>query len=175
MPPPGPPNSTIRSGHDPECHHLRTPRWKRCRRNAPHEPRQHDQAENPHTSLDSSPPAPTLIQESSSHPIRRWREPDPNIGPAEGTWCCRECRFSSEPVGSLARWRGIASRGDISPFRNLRRVTRYRGFESSSLQRRVFCEPDFFDAHQARAAARSLMTTSGSPVRRATAAAASSG
>jgi hypothetical protein len=28
---------------------LRTPRWKqRCRRNAPHEPRQHDQAENPH-------------------------------------------------------------------------------------------------------------------------------
>jgi hypothetical protein len=27
---------------------LRTPRWNRCRRNAPHEPRQHDQVENPH-------------------------------------------------------------------------------------------------------------------------------
>jgi hypothetical protein len=61
---------------------------------------------------------------------------------AEGTWCCRECRFSSEPVGSLARWRGIASRGDISPSRNLRRVTRYRGFESSSLQQRVTYEPE---------------------------------
>jgi hypothetical protein len=30
------------------CHHLRTPRWNRCRRNAPHELRQHDQVENPH-------------------------------------------------------------------------------------------------------------------------------
>jgi hypothetical protein len=27
---------------------LRTPRWNRCRRNAPHELRQHDQVENPH-------------------------------------------------------------------------------------------------------------------------------
>ena len=34
--PPGPPNSTIRSGHSiRRCHHLRTPRWNRCRRNAP--------------------------------------------------------------------------------------------------------------------------------------------
>jgi len=47
--PPGPPNSTIRSGHSiRRCHHLRTPRWNRCRRNAPHELRQHDQVENPH-------------------------------------------------------------------------------------------------------------------------------
>jgi len=46
--PPGPPN-TIRSGHSiRRCHHLRTPRWNRCRRNAPHELRQHDQVENPH-------------------------------------------------------------------------------------------------------------------------------
>ena len=44
-----PPNSTIRSGHSiRRCHHLRTPRWNRCRRNAPHELRQHDQVENPH-------------------------------------------------------------------------------------------------------------------------------
>jgi hypothetical protein len=34
---------------------LRTPRWNRCRRNAPHELRQHDQAENPHTLLGSEP------------------------------------------------------------------------------------------------------------------------
>jgi hypothetical protein len=41
--PPGPPNSTIRSGHSiRRCRHLRTPRWNRCRRNAPHELRQHD-------------------------------------------------------------------------------------------------------------------------------------
>jgi hypothetical protein len=53
---PGPPNSTIRSGHSTRrCHHLRTPRWNRCRRNAPHELRQHDQAENPHILFGSEP------------------------------------------------------------------------------------------------------------------------
>jgi hypothetical protein len=80
------------------------------------------------------PPSDTTASLAEGRTVRglsaggRWIRP---IGPAEGTWCCREYRFSSEPVGSSARWRGIASRGDIIHSRNLRRVTRYRGFESA--------------------------------------------
>ena len=34
---------------------MRTPLWNRCRRNAPHELRQHDQAENPRILFGSEP------------------------------------------------------------------------------------------------------------------------
>jgi len=109
--PPGPPNSTIRWGHSiRRCHHLRTPRWNRCRRNAPHELRQHDQAENPHTLFGSEPVganhdpgiefAPDSLLErdgfrlpvpSASHEtVNRQRRRDCCLGKGERIWCGTE-------------------------------------------------------------------------------------
>ena len=90
--PPGPPN-TIRSGHSiRRCHHLRTPRWNRCRRNAPHELRQHDQVENPHILFGPEPvganhdpgiefaPDSLLEEAVSSEPVSEVEEPGTREG-----------------------------------------------------------------------------------------------
>jgi hypothetical protein len=71
---------------------LRTPRWNRCRRNAPHELRQHDQVENPHILFgrggrrrrrgEVNIPAAFFSvpssRKSGSQQTHRWRKPDSN-------------------------------------------------------------------------------------------------
>ena len=63
----------------------------------------------------------------------RWREPDSNHQFRERRPASSSCRFTFAPTSPFAG----SSRGDMSPSRTLGGVTRYRWFESGSLQRRV--------------------------------------